>query len=184
MIAKGHDFPHLTLVGVMQTEQLLNMPDFRAVERTFQQVVQVAGRAGRTRPDTRVIMQTLIPDHPVIVAITRYDYEAMLTEEEQNRRQAGLPPFAYMARCVFSSLEAPHLEQTVKRIAKTLALPGLKVMGPALAPLGQLRGRYRWHLLLTAGKRATLHRALNHLQQTKIPGHVKMKIDVDPYDML
>ncbi|HQP30413.1 MAG TPA: primosomal protein N' [Deltaproteobacteria bacterium] len=184
MIAKGHDFPHLTLVGVMQTEQLLNMPDFRAVERTFQQVLQVAGRAGRTRPDTRVSMQTLIPDHPVIAAITRYDYEAMLTEEEQNRRQAGLPPFAYMARCIFSSLEAPHLEQTVKRIAKTLALPGLKVMGPALAPLGQLRGRYRWHLLLTAGKRATLHRALDHLQQTKIPGRVRMKIDVDPYDML
>ena len=184
MISKGHDFPHLTLVGVMQAEQLLNMPDFRAVERTFQQVVQVAGRAGRTRPDTRVIMQTLIPDHPVIMAITRYDYDTMLKEEEYSRRQAGLPPFAYMARCVFSSLTGPPLEQTVKRITKTLTLPGLKVMGPALAPLGQLRGRHRWHILLTAEKRATLHRALTHLEQAKVPGHIRVKIDVDPYDML
>jgi len=184
MISKGHDFPHLTLVGVMQAEQLLNIPDFRAVERTFQQVVQVAGRAGRTRPDTRVIMQTLIPDHPVIMAITRYDYDALLKEEESSRRQAGLPPFAYMARCVFSSLNGAPLEQTVKRITKTLTLPGLKVMGPALAPLGQLRGRHRWHILLTAERRATLHRALTNLERTKIPGHVKMKIDVDPYDML
>jgi len=184
MISKGHDFPHLTLVGVMQAEQLINLPDFRAIERTFQQVVQVAGRAGRTRPDTRVIMQTMIPDHPVMAAITRYDYDAMIKEEASTRRLAGLPPFAHMARCVFSSLEGAPLEQTVKRIAKTLSFPGLKVMGPALAPLGQLRGLHRWHILLTAARRATLHRALTHLEQTKIPGHVRVKIDVDPYDML
>jgi len=184
MISKGHEFPHLTLVGVMQAEQLINLPDFRAIERTFQQVVQVAGRAGRTRPDTRVIMQTMIPDHPVMAAITRYDYDAMIKEEASTRRLAGLPPFAHMARCVFSSLEGAPLEQTVKQIAKTLSFPGLKVMGPALAPLGQLRGLHRWHILLTAARRATLHRALTHLEQTKIPGHVRVKIDVDPYDML
>jgi len=126
----------------------------------------------------------MIPDHPVMAAITRYDYDTMIKEEESSRRQAGLPPFSYMARCVFSSLEGPPLEQTVKRIAKTLRLPGLTVMGPALAPLGQLRGQYRWHILLTAAKRAALHRALTHLEQTKIPGHVRVKIDVDPYDML
>jgi primosomal protein N' (replication factor Y) len=184
MISKGHDFPYLTLVGVMQAEQLLNMPDFRAVERTFQQVVQVAGRAGRTRPDTRVIMQTVIPDHPVMEAIQRHDYDAMHREEESIRRQAGLPPFAYLARCVFSSLHGKPLEQAVKHIAQDIALPGLKVMGPALAPLGLLRGRYRWHLLLTSQRRATLHQALDSLERIKIPGQVRLKIDVDPYDML
>lgn len=184
MISKGHDFPHLTLVGVMQAEQLLHMPDFRAVERTFQQVVQVAGRAGRTRPDTRVILQTVIPDHPVIGAITRYDYDAMIREEDASRRLAGLPPFAYMARCVLASLQSGLVEDVVRRAARVTALPGVRVMGPSPAPLTMLRGHHRWHMLLTAEKRAKLHLALNKLEQMKIPSQVRLKIDVDPYDML
>jgi primosomal protein N' (replication factor Y) (superfamily II helicase) len=120
----------------------------------------------------------------VIGAITRYDYDAMIKDEDVSRRLAGLPPFNHMARCVLASLQSALVEDTVRRAAKVAALPGVRVMGPSPAPLGLLRGHYRWHMLLTAEKRAKLHQALNHLEQMKIPSQVRLKIDVDPYDML
>ena len=184
MIGKGHDFPHLTLVGVVHAEQLLYLPDFRAVERTFQQVVQVAGRAGRTRPDTRVLIQTLIPDHPVIRAIARYDYRGMIEAEEQTRREAGFPPFAYMARCIFSALKPGAAEGVAQQVAKSLHNTGVRIMGPAPAPIAMLRGAQRWHILLTASKRPLLHKAIDRLEKIKVPSSVRLKIDVDPYDML
>jgi len=184
MIAKGHDFPHLTLVGAVHAEQLLFMPDFRAGERTFQQVVQVAGRAGRRTANTRVLVQTLIPDHPLIRSIAEYDYEGMIRAETEARKASGFPPFTHMARCVFSSTSHELLVKTVHDVAGRLKPRDVNLLGPAPAPVSLLRGSHRWHILLTSNTRHMLHGALDRLERMQVPSGVRMKIDVDPYTML
>ena len=184
MIAKGHDFPHLTLVGVMHAEQLMFMPDFRAGERTFQQVVQVAGRAGRRRADTRVLIQTLIPDHPLIQSIAGYDYEGMISAEKEVRKISGFPPFTYMARCVFSSTSLELVTRTITETAARLQPRDVNLLGPAPAPISLLRGSHRWHMILTSRSRGRLHAALDRLEGIQVPSGIRVKIDVDPYTML
>ncbi|HHO76391.1 MAG TPA: primosomal protein N' [Deltaproteobacteria bacterium] len=184
MIAKGHDFPHLTLVGVIHAEQLLFMPDFRAGERTFQQIVQVAGRAGRRVSNTRVLIQTLIPDHPLIRSIASYDYEGMIRNEEILRKASGFPPFMFMARCLFSSRSNDAAKEAIHQAASGLARFDVDILGPAPAPLSLLRNNYRWHILVRSSNRTKLHRAIESLVRIKIPSNVHYKIDVDPYNML
>ncbi len=184
MIAKGHDFPHLTLVGVMHAEQLMFMPDFRAGERTFQQVVQVAGRAGRRRADTRVLIQTLIPDHPLMRSIAGYDYEGMIRAEEEVRKISGFPPFTYMARCVFSSSSLELVTRAITETAARLQPRDVNLLGPAPAPISLLRGSHRWHMILTSRSRGRLHAALDRIERIQVPSGVRVKIDVDPYTML
>ncbi len=184
MIAKGHDFPRLTLVGVMHAEQLLFLPDFRAGERTYQQIVQVAGRAGRRLSDTRVIIQTLIPEHPLIQSIAAYDYEGMLASEEKTRREAGFPPFSYMARCVFSSPDNDAVKQVIHLAAAKISRPDIDILGPAPAPIPFLRNRHRWHILIRSADRKHVHQAIDSLLKMNIPSQVHCKIDVDPYSML
>jgi primosomal protein N' (replication factor Y) len=184
MIAKGHDFPHLTLVGVMHAEQLLFMPDFRAGERTFQQIVQVAGRAGRRMSNTDVLIQTLIPDHPLITSIADYDYEAMIAAEEEIRRASGFPPFVYMARCIFSSTHNETVQQMIHHVAAKIEKHRVDILGPAPAPISLLRNYFRWHILLRSKDRTLLHRAIESVMRMNIPSGVKCKIDVDPYTML
>lgn len=184
MIAKGHDFPFLTLVGVMHAEQLLFMPDFRAGERTFQQVVQVAGRAGRRMADTRVLVQTLIPDHPLIQSIAGYNYEGMISAESQVRKASGFPPFTHMARCIFSSAHHDLVVKTINETAGKLKPRDVNLLGPAPAPISLLRNSYRWHMILTSNSRDRLHAALDHLERMRVPSGVRVKIDVDPYTML
>ncbi len=184
MISKGHDFPHLTLVGVMHAEQLLYMPDFRAGERTFQHVVQVAGRAGRRAADTKVIIQTLIPDHPLIQSISEYDYKGMITSEQEVRKASGFPPFSHMARCIFSSTSNELAMKTINEVAARLNPREITLMGPAPAPISLLRNTYRWHVILTSKDRGKLHAALDRLERMQTPSGVRVKIDVDPYTML
>ncbi len=184
MIAKGHDFPYLTLVGVLHAEQLLFMPDFRAGERTFQQIVQVSGRAGRRLANTRVLVQTLIPDHPLIKSIAGYDYEGMIAGEELIRQASGFPPFVHMARCVFSSSRNELVRQVIHEVSSRINHKNVDVLGPAPAPVSLLRNRYRWHFLLRSNDRAGLHRTIDSIMQIDIPSQVKYKIDVDPYNML
>ncbi|MEA3221705.1 MAG: primosomal protein N' [Thermodesulfobacteriota bacterium] len=184
MIAKGHDFPNLTLVGVVYGEQLLYMPDFRAIERTFQQIVQVTGRAGRRRSATRVIVQTLVPDHPIFDAIKSYDYDGMIRMEEAARKPAGLPPYMHMARCVFSSYRINAPGVVAGQVASILRRTKVLLVGPAPAPITFLRGAYRWHLILKSDNRRALHSAIGSIQSFKVPSYVKLRIDIDPYDML
>lgn len=184
MISKGHDFPHLTLVGVMHAEQLLYMPDFRAGERTFQHVVQVAGRAGRRAADTKVIIQTLIPDHPLIQSISEYDYKGMITTEQEVRKASGFPPFSHMARCIFSSASNELAMKTINEAAARLSPGEVTLMGPAPAPISLLRNTYRWHVILTSKDRGKLHAVLDRLERMQTPSGVRVKIDVDPYTML
>jgi primosomal protein N' (replication factor Y) len=184
MIAKGHDFPDLTLVGVVHAEQLLHMPDFRSSERTFQQIVQVAGRAGRRRSGTKVIIQTLIPDHPLILAISRYDYQSMMDMERDIRKATGFPPFSYMARCVITY----ELDKTARdfsmKIASAVKMPAIGVLGPAPAPFAVLRNRSRLHIILRSKNRGALHKALDVIERMDCPKGADIRIDVDPYSMM
>ena len=184
MIAKGHDFPDLTLVGVVHAEQLLYMPDFRSSERTFQQVVQVAGRAGRRKSDTKVIIQTLIPDHPLIHAIASYDYQAMIDMELETRKATGFPPFSYMARCVVTSETEKVARDYSMKIASAIRLPGTEVLGPAPAPVALLRNRRRWHIILRSKNRGALHRAIDMIEMMSCPRGAEIRVDVDPYFMM
>jgi len=183
MISKGHDFPDLTLVGVMHAEQMLFMPDFRAGERTFQQVVQVAGRAGRRAADTRVMIQTLIPDHPLIQSIATYDYQSMLASELTIREATVFPPYVHMSRCIFSSPHSDAARKAASLAAETVNIRGVSIRGPAPAPVSLLRNKYRWHLVLTSRERPKLHASLDLVERLQLPAGVNMKIDVDPYSM-
>lgn len=184
MISKGHDFPGLTLVGIIHAEQLLYMADFRAAERTFQQVVQVAGRAGRTMPDTRVILQTLIPEHQLMGFISGHDYSSMVSFETEIRKKTGFPPYSYMARCIFSSLKEHESEEFAVKTSKKLKESGVNILGPSPAPIELLRNSYRWNFFIISGNRSRLHSCLDRLENMKLPASLKVKIDVDPYDML
>jgi len=184
MIGKGHDFPNLTLVGVIYTEQLLHMPDFRSLERTFQQIVQVAGRAGRRKADTKVIIQTLIPDHPLIHSISRYDYLSMIEMEQEIRKATGFPPFSHMARCVITSAKDKTAREFCAQIASVVKIQGVEVLGPAPAPISLLRNRNRWHIILRSKNRGSLHKALDIIEQVRCPQEADLKIDVDPYSMM
>jgi primosomal protein N' (replication factor Y) len=184
MIAKGHDFPGLTLVGVIQAEQLLYLPDFRSGERTFQQIVQVAGRAGRRRSDTRVIIQTCIPEHPLMHAIARYDYLGMMEMEQGVRRAASFPPYSHMARCVVTSLKEKMARDSALKLAASVGRPGVEVIGPAPAPIAFLRERFRWHFILRSGNRGALHQAIDGVERASPLPETDLKIDVDPYSMM
>jgi len=183
MIAKGHDFPHLTLVGVVHAEQILHMPDFRSGERMFQQIVQVAGRAGRRRPDTLVVIQTLIPEHPLMSAVVGHDYHAMARIESDTRRAAGFPPYVHLARCVVTAQTENLARDVVERAALELGVPGVEVLGPAPAPVAVVRNRHRWHLLVRSAHRGRLHAALDRIEGFAAAG-AQIRIDVDPYSML
>jgi len=184
MIAKGHDFPHLTLVGVVHAEQLLYMPDFRSGERTFQQIVQVAGRAGRRKSDTLVIIQTLIPDHPLMEAVARHDYRAMIELESAARKAACFPPYSHLARCIVSARDEKAVRAAASDVAESLRGPKVEVIGPAPAPVSLLRNRHRWHLLVRSDDRAALHSALDRISQVEAKGGALVRVDVDPYNML
>ncbi|OPZ59615.1 MAG: Primosomal protein N' [Deltaproteobacteria bacterium ADurb.Bin510] len=183
MIAKGHDFERLTLVGVVHAEQMLYLPDFRAGERTYQQMVQVAGRAGRHLNGTRILLQTRIPGHPLIEAIRAYDYQAMLGLERATRQQMAMPPYGHLARVVFSAAAAQLASEQAQLAARQASIGGIKVLGPAPAPLALLRGQHRWQLLLSSSERASLHQAVSRLEQLALPAGLRRRIDIDPYDM-
>ena len=182
IIAKGHHFPDLTLVGVVDGDLGLAGGDLRAAERQFQLLYQVAGRAGRAAQRGRVLIQTHLPDHPVMQALAAGDKERFYAEELAERREAGMPPFGRLAAVIVSGRDL----QAVRRFAALLAreapeAPGLRVLGPAPAPLALLRGRYRQRLLVIAapgsicprssdpGSRAAGSRATSASRSTSTP---------------
>lgn len=183
MTVKGHDFPMLNLVGVIFAEQLLYMPDFRAAEKTFQQVVQVAGRAGRQRSGARVIIQTLVPDHPIIRHIAAYDYTSMIRDEVALRDATGFSPAAHMARFIFSSQRKGAAKKAAMMAVSGIKNQKVNVLGPAPAPFAFLRGAERWHVILSSRERAPLHQVVSQMQVVRVPGYVRVRTDIDPYDM-
>jgi len=190
MIAKGLDFPEVTLVGVVNADTAMHLPDFRAAERTFQLVTQVAGRTGRGPKGGRVLVQTLSPDAPAIVAAVNHDLPAFAREELPHREAFGYPPFSSMVRIVIRG----ESERTSQTLAEELARrfrevgerePALRILGPAPAPIAKLRGNFRFQLQLHAPDsellRSVVRRATANL---KTPDEVAWIVDIDPIDMM
>jgi primosomal protein N' (replication factor Y) len=191
MAAKGHDFPNLTLVGVVDADLGLNLPDFRAAERTFQLLTQVAGRAGRGAVPGTVIIQTLNPRHPALRAAAAHDYRAFFQSEIKARRELGYPPFSRLALIRFSGPEAPAVEAAAEAAAEAgrrLATgPDLEILGPAPAPLARLREQYRFQILIrgaTAEGRRRFLAAWLPLAEKAAPAGLKLTADIDPYHFM
>jgi primosomal protein N' (replication factor Y) len=191
MIAKGHDFPGVTLVGVVSADASLNLPDFRSAERTFQLVAQVMGRAGRGDQPGRVVIQTMAPDHYAVSRAASHDYEGFCGEELPFRQELGYPPFAFLASLNVSGNTPSQVEEAAMELTGLLQRlkrehrHRVEILGPAPAPLAKIRGRYRWHLLLKATVRNDLHRLLARFRaEAHPPATVRLAIDIDPVDML
>jgi primosomal protein N' (replication factor Y) len=186
VVAKGHHFPMLTLVGVVDADLGLAGGDLRAAERTFQLLTQVAGRAGRAERPGRVLLQTFEPQHPVIAALASGDAARFYAAEAAERRAAGMPPFGRLAALIVSGPDAARVERTAAELAR--AAPhgeGIEVLGPAPAPLAFLRGRHRRRLLLKTDRRMALQELLRHWLGAVDPGAgVRIQIDVDPYSFV
>ena len=184
IIAKGHHFPNLTCVGVIDADLGLMGSDLRAAERTFQLMRQVAGRAGRAEIAGEAVLQTFQPEHPVIRAILGGDEEAFWAAEAGERKAAGVPPYGRMAGIVLSSpnvQEVFDLGADMARMDEPLRKIGAQVFGPAPAPIARIRGRHRVRLLVKAEKSAPLQQALTAWAgQFKLRGELRMAIDIDP----
>ncbi len=191
MVTKGHDFPNVTLVGVISADQTLHLPDFRAAERTFQLMTQVAGRAGRATRPGHVIIQTFEPDHPSIEFSLSHDFESFASMELESRKALFYPPFSRLANLRFSSLEEGLARGAAERAAETIgadpASEGIRILGPAPAPIAKLRGRFRWQLLLKtpgAGQMVRLMGSALPKMERNLPKKVRLGVDIDPTNLL
>jgi len=187
LVAKGHNFPLLALVGVVDADLGLAQGDPRAAERTFQLLAQVTGRAGRAGGDSQALLQTYAPEHPVIAAIVSGDREAFYAREIEARRSAGLPPFGRLAGLVVSAADraGAFAYATVLRRASPVDGPAM-VLGPSEAPLAVLRGRHRFRLLVRAPRGFDLQDYLRAWLASAPPprGSVKVQVDIDPQSFL
>jgi len=184
MLAKGHDFPGVTLAGILSAEQALDLPDFRSAERTFQIITQVAGRAGRGERPGKVVIQTYTPDHYAITTALSGDHEAFYKAEIESRKTLGYPPFGRMGRIILSG--ASEEKVTSAALALTGQLPTSKenrILGPAPAPLVKIRNRYRWHILVLAKNHRELVKVLHAAKGVNTPG-VRVTTRVDPIQLL
>jgi primosomal protein N' (replication factor Y) len=196
MIAKGLDFPRVTLVGVIQADTQLHLPDFRSSERTFQLLTQVAGRAGRGDRPGEVLLQTMSPDHPAIQAAAHQDFERFALSEMIERDELLYPPSGRLTGFLVSSPSAEHTESAVARLAdiargainKEAPASGVIMLGPAPRPIEKLMGRYRWQILLKGRAPRTLARVaqavLAEMETTHVPSNMRITVDVDPQDLL
>ncbi|MCV2880483.1 primosomal protein N' [Actibacterium sp. XHP0104] len=184
LVAKGHNFPHLTLVGVIDADLGLQGSDLRAAERTFQLMRQVAGRAGRAEKPGLALLQTFQPEHPVIRAILSGDEEGFWRAEADERRVAGVPPYGRMAGIVLSSPDLQAVFDLGTEMARRdgpLRRVGAQVFGPAPAPIARIRGRHRVRLLVKADKGVPLQAALRDWAgQFRLPANLRLQIDIDP----
>jgi primosomal protein N' (replication factor Y) len=195
MIAKGLDFPNVTLVGVINADIAMNLPDFRASERTFQLLTQVAGRAGRGPAGGEVLVQTGLPGHYAIAAATQHDYRAFAARELEERRVPGYPPYNRLINVVISGLEERAVQSAVdgaanwcRTVLRSDRIPGVLLTGPAPCPIDRIRGRWRWHFLLRAARPRPLGgigRLLQHSYELR-PGRADLRliIDRDPVTLL
>ena len=184
--AKGHDFPGLTLVGVVDADLGLRGGDLRAAERTYQLLAQASGRAGRRERPGRALLQTYAPDHAVMQALKVQDRDAFVAAEMTERQAAGLPPFARLAAIIVTGTDVAALEAYLRVLAAAAPnAAGVEVYGPADAPLGLIRGRRRKRFLVRAERTVDLQGFLAAWRaRARPPGSVRLTIDVDPYSFL
>jgi primosomal protein N' (replication factor Y) len=192
MVAKGHDFPGVTLVCVVMADAALAMPDFRAAERTFHLLTQVAGRAGRGKDPGRVLVQSYNPEAAPIARMLANDFHSFSEEELRRRALLAWPP---SSRMVSLRIEGPNPDAVIrvsKQLAKVAAnhLPpsshGVRLLGPAPAPIARIKGKTRWQLVLKGPSHAALARPLDAIERAleDVPSSVRVIIDVDPAAML
>ncbi len=190
MITKGHDFPDITLVGVVAADASLNAADFRAAERTFQILTQVSGRGGRGDSPGRVVIQTFNPGNYTILRAQSHDYAGFYTDELPLRRELGYPPFSRLVALHFSCLKKEEGKKSVaaigllaRELAATLAGGKAEVIGPAESPLSRIRGRFRWQLILRAKESGLLHLLAQKILEDA-SGGLKIQVDVDPVNFM
>ena len=189
MVAKGWDVAGVTLVGVVDADTALHLPDYRGAERTFQLLCQVAGRAGRGAEPGEVLVQTRTPEHYAVVAAAGHDYAAFAAQELSLRRATGFPPFSRLLRVLCWSVRASEAERAARLVAGALAPllpPGVDLWGPGQAPLARLRGWHRWHLALR-GKDGAVLRDVVRAALSQTAGHLgdaRVAADPDPLTML
>jgi primosomal protein N' (replication factor Y) len=193
MVTKGHDLPHVTLVGVISADAALSIPDFRAAERTFQLLVQVAGRAGRGDKPGRVLVQTYDPEHHAVRFAARHDVDGFLERELRDRRELSYPPFSRMALVRVDALDelaaqqaTAELARAAQAVARTESGDLLQVLGPTAAPIAKVRNRFRFRVMLRSTSRERLRQATLavHAAIGTLPRTVRAAIDVDPVGLL
>src|SRR5947209_14709287 len=186
LVTKGYHFPDLTLVGVVDADLGLSGGDLRAAERSFQQIAQVAGRAGRGEKPGRVLVQTHEPGAPVIAALVSGDAESFYAAETEARREAAMPPFGRLAGIIVSSEDLAEATETARLIGRSAPIvENMAVFGPAPAPLAMLRGRHRQRLLVHAARSLDVQDVIREwLGQLSWPRGVRVAVDVDPYSFL
>ena len=186
LVTKGYHFPELTLVGVVDADLGLEGGDLRAGERSYQQIAQVSGRAGRGAKKGEVLIQTRAPDAPVIAALAAGDRDAFYAAETEARREAGAPPFGRWAAIIVSSEDEAEAREAARAIGGARPnLPDIAILGPAPAPLSLLRGRYRYRMLLNARRSAELQTVIREwLGAASWPQGVRVSVDVDPYSFV
>jgi primosomal protein N' (replication factor Y) len=186
IVAKGHHFPLLTCVGVIDADLGLGGGDLRAVERSYHLLHQVAGRAGRGERPGRALLQTVDPDHPVMQALASGARDDFLAREAEARRAGHLPPFWRLAAIILSDRDPERLDATAAALARRAPhRPGLTVLGPAPAPLAVLRGRHRRRFLVKAARELPLQSLLRDwLAQVPLKGSLRLTVDIDPYSFL
>jgi primosomal protein N' (replication factor Y) len=186
MAAKGHHFPNLTLVAVVDADLGLNGGDLRAAERTFQLLYQVAGRAGREDRPGRALVQTHMPEHPVMQALVANDRDRFVAAELSDRSTAGMPPYGRLASLIVSGPDPAAVDNVCAALARRAPhQEGITVLGPSVAPMSLLRGRHRRRFLLKATRDIAVQPLLHGwLQHIGLPGSVRLQVDVDPYSFL
>ena len=186
MVTKGHDLPNVTLVGVLNADAALSMPDFRAAERSFHLLVQVAGRAGRADIKGKVLIQTRSPDHPAVAFAASHDVGGFVEQEMVLRQELNYPPFSRLALVRIEAVEEARAQAAAERLARLARKEGAgaEVLGPAPAPLLRLRNRYRYRFLVRSNDRAALRTALLAVARAPSDRQVRVAIDVDPVNML
>ncbi len=183
IVAKGHHFPMLTLVGVVDADLGMSGGDLRAAERTYQLLHQVAGRAGRETRPGRVLIQTYMPEQPVMQALAAGDRDGFLAAEASARRAMGLPPFGRLAALIVSAGDPDAADFATRALSRAAPqIPGVSVLGPAPAPLAILRGRHRRRFLVKAERSVNLQAVLRDwLGRVKLGGSARLQVDIDPY---
>ncbi|HXV74268.1 MAG TPA: primosomal protein N', partial [Sphingomonadales bacterium] len=186
VITKGYHFPKLTLVGVIDADLGLKGGDLRAAERTFQQMEQVSGRAGREELKGHVYLQTYMPENPVMAALLSGEKPRFIKEDMGQRNLYGMPPYGRLAAVILSGSKPHPVEDFAHQLARRFPkAEGVQLFGPAQAYLARLKAQYRYRLLIKAGRNVALQKVIRSwMKDVKIPASVKVKIDIDPYSFL
>jgi len=184
MLSKGHDFAGVTLAGVLNAEQALDLPDFRSAERTFQIITQVAGRAGRGSRKGKVVVQTWVPEHYAVLTALKGDAKAFYEIEMSFRRELGYPPFRRLGRILIDGIsEEKVIRAALDLVEKLPQVKGMKVLGPSPAPIQRIRNRYRWHIMVFTGSHGRLLQILSAATAYQQPG-VRITARVDPIQLM